>query len=114
MDVVSYMCHLLWRQYNRISTPSSYLTGSWKYYRNMKAKELKSRYLSYGILMYHLAAAPIRVHWNSLSLMDSSTMFFDKHHRWNVIMWFWGHSPALPLNVGMYDGSLVGMGGQKV
>ena len=79
----------------------------------MKERELKSGYLAFGSSMYHLAAAPVRVHWNSLSLMESSTMLFDEHHRCNVIMWFWGHSPALPSNLGMSNGSLVGMGGQK-
>ena len=84
----------LWRQDNRISTPSSYLTRSWKYCRNKKAKELKSRYLACGSSMYHLVATPIRVCWNSLSLMESSMTLFDEHHRWNVMMWFWGHSPS--------------------
>ena len=79
----------------------------------MKARELKAGYLACGSSMYHLAAALVRVCWNSLSLMESSTMLFDEHHRWNVIMWFWGHSPALPSNLGMSDGSLVGTGGQK-
>ena len=40
-------------------------------------------------------------------------MLLDEHHRWNAIMWFWGHSPALPSNLGMSDGNLVGIGGQK-
>ena len=87
--------------------------GSWKYYRNMKARELKARYLACGSSMYHLVATPMRVHWNSLSLMESSMMLFDEHHRWDVIMWFWGHSPTFPSNMGMSDGSLVSMGGQK-
>ena len=78
----------------------------------MKDRDLNSGYLAYGNLMYHLVA-PIRVRLNSLSLMESSTMLLDEHHRWNVIMWFWGHSLALPSNLGMSDGSLVGMGGQK-
>ena len=70
----------------------------------MKARELKSGYL---------AATLVRVRWNSLSLTESSMMLLDEHHRWNVIMWFWGHSPALPSNLGMSDGSLVGIEGQK-
>ena len=110
---VIFVAVLSWQD-NRISTPSSYLTGSWKYYRNMKARELKSEYLASGSSMYHLVVAPIRVHWNSLSLMESSKILFDEHHRWNVMMWFWGNSPALPSNLGMSDGSLVGMEGQKV
>ena len=40
-------------------------------------------------------------------------MLLDEHHKWNVIMWFWGHSPALLSKLGMYDGILVGMGSQK-
>ena len=79
----------------------------------MKARELKSRYLAYDSSMYHLVTTPVRVHWNSLSLMELSTMLLDEHHKWNVIMWFWGHSLALPSNLGMSDGSLVGIGGQK-
>ena len=79
----------------------------------MKAKELKSGYLAYGSSMYHLAMTPVRVRWNSLILMELSMMLLDEHHRWNVIMWFWGHSPILPSNLGMFDGILVGMGGQK-
>ena len=105
---------VFWQQDNKISTPSSYMTGSWKYYRNMKSKELKSKYLDYGISMYHLAATPVRVHWNSLSLIESSTMLFDEHHRWNVMMWFWGNYPTFPSNLGMSEGILVGMGGKNV
>ena len=77
----------------------------------MKDRDLKLGYLACGSSMYHLAATPVRVRWNNLSLMESSTMLLDEHHRWNVIMWFWGHSLALPSNFGMFDGSLVGMGG---
>ena len=104
---------VFWRQDNKISTPSSYLIGSWKYYRNMKARELKSGYLSYGSSMYHLATTPVRVCWNSLSLMELSTMLLDEHHRWNVIIWFWGHSLTLPSNFGKSEGSFIVMGGQK-
>ena len=104
---------VLWQQDNRISTPSSYLIGSWKYCRNMKDRELKSGYLTCGSSMYHLVVALVRVHWNNLSLMESSMMLLDEHHRWNVIIWFWGHSLALPSNFEMSNGSLVGMGGQK-
>ena len=105
---------VFWRQDNKISTPSSYLTRSWKYCRNMKDKELKSGYLACGSSMYHLVVAPVRVRWNSISLIDSSTILFEEHHKWNVMMWFWGHSRSFPSNLGMSDGSLVGMGGQKV
>ena len=72
---------VFWKQDNKISTSSSYLTGSWKYYRNMNTGELKSGYLACGSSMYHLAATPMRVCWNSISLIKSSTMFFDEHHK---------------------------------
>ena len=85
---------VFWWQDSNISTPSSYLTRSCKYCRNMKSKELKSKYLDCGSSMYHLVATPVRVHWNSLSLIESYTMLFDDHHRWNIMMWFWGNSPA--------------------
>ena len=80
----------------------------------MKAKELKSGYLACGSSMYHLATTLVRVHWNSISLIESYTMLFDEHHKWNVMIWFWGHYPSFPSNLGMSEGSLVGMGGQKV
>ena len=100
--------------YSFVLVPSSYLLGSCKYCRNMKARELKSGYLACGSSMYHFSTARVRVRWNSLNLMELSTKILDEHHRWNAIMWFWGYSPALPSNLGMFDGSLVGMGGQKV
>ena len=56
---------VFWWQDNKISTPSLYLTRIWKYCKNMKAKELKSRYLACGSSMYHFDAAPMRVHWNN-------------------------------------------------
>ena len=105
---------VFWLQDNKISTPSSYLTGSWKYCKNMKARELKSGYLDCGSSMYYLPTTPMRVHWNSISLIESSTMMLDEHHRWNVMMWFCGHSPIFSSNLGISKGSLVGMGGQKV
>ena len=43
--------------------------------------------------------------------MESSTIELEEHHRWNDMIWFWGSSPALPSNLGMSEGSLVGMWG---
>ena len=82
----SWMWLVMWvivfcQQDNNISTPSSYLSGSWKYCRNMNANELKSGYLACGSSMYHLVAAPVRVHWKILILIESSMMLFDEHHR---------------------------------
>ena len=62
MDVVSYIWVVVfWWKDNKISTPLSYLMGSWKYCRNMKARELKYGYVACASSMYHLAAAPVRV-----------------------------------------------------
>ena len=72
---------LFWQQESDISTPSSYLMGIWEYCKNIKAKELKSGYLACGSLMYHLAAAPMRVRWKSIILNESFTILFDEHHR---------------------------------
>ena len=102
---------VFWWQDSNISTASSNLMGSWEYCGNIKAKELKSGYLDCGISMYHLDTTHMRVRWNSLSLVKSSTMLFDAHHRWNAIIWFWGHSPSFPSNLGMFEGILVGMVG---
>ena len=55
--------------------------GSWKYYRNIKSKELKYRYLDWGSSMYHLVATLVKVCWNNISLIESSMMLFDEHHR---------------------------------
>ena len=52
---------VFWQQDSKIYTPSSYMMGSWKYCRNIKAKELNSRYLACGSSMYHLATTPVRV-----------------------------------------------------
>ena len=62
--------------------------------------------------MYHLAAAPIKVHWKSLKRMLSSINEFEEHHRWNVMMWVLGSPLAFPSNLGMLEGNLVGIGGQ--
>ena len=72
---------VFWKKDSKISTPSSYMMGRWKYCRNIKAKELKFGYLACGSSMYHLATTPVRVRWNSLSVIESSTMLFDEHHR---------------------------------
>ena len=38
-------------------------------------------------------------------------MELEEHHRWKDMIWFYGSSPTLPSNLGMSEGSLVGMGG---
>ena len=61
--------------------------------------------------MYHLVATPMSVHWNKINLIESYTMLFKEHHKWNDIIWLWGSSLAFPSNFGMSHGSFVGMGG---
>ena len=80
MDVVSDVGRSVLAEDIKMFTPS-YLTGSWKYCRNIKVRELKPWYLDCGSSMYHLATSPVRVCWKSLSLIKSSTMLFDEHHR---------------------------------
>ena len=36
-------------------------------------------------------------------------MLLEEHHRWKVMTWLTGSSPAFPSNLGMFEGSLVGI-----
>lgn len=36
----------------------------------------------------------------------------EEHQRWNDMMWLDGSFPTFPSNLGMFEGSLVGMAGQ--
>ena len=63
--------------------------------------------------MYHFAAVPVKILWNSLNLTESSFNELEEHHKWKVVACAPGSSPALPSNLGMSEGSLVGMGGHK-
>jgi hypothetical protein len=38
-------------------------------------------------------------------------MLFEEHHKWKVMIWLVGSSPAFPSNLGMYEGILVGIVG---
>jgi hypothetical protein len=38
-------------------------------------------------------------------------MLFEEHHKWKVKIWLVGSSPNFPSNLGMSEGSLVGMVG---
>jgi hypothetical protein len=38
-------------------------------------------------------------------------MLFEEHHKWKVMIWLVGSSPAFPSNLGMSEGSLVGIVG---
>jgi hypothetical protein len=36
-------------------------------------------------------------------------MLFEEHHKWKVMTWLAGSSLTFPSNLGMYEGSLVGI-----
>jgi hypothetical protein len=38
-------------------------------------------------------------------------MLLEEHHKWKVMTWLAGSSPALPSNLGISEGSLVGIAG---
>jgi hypothetical protein len=38
-------------------------------------------------------------------------MLFEENHRWKVMTWLAGSYPAFPSNLGMFEGSLVGIAG---
>jgi hypothetical protein len=38
-------------------------------------------------------------------------MLLEEHHKWKVMTWLAGSSPAFPSNLGMSEGSLVGIAG---
>jgi hypothetical protein len=38
-------------------------------------------------------------------------MLFEENHRWKVMTWLAVYSPAFPSNLGMSEGSLVGIAG---
>jgi hypothetical protein len=43
--------------------------------------------------------------------MESSMMLFEEHHKWKVMIWLAGSSPAFPSNLGIFEGSLAGIAG---
>ena len=38
-------------------------------------------------------------------------MLFEENHKWKFMMWLVGSSPVFPSNLGMSEGSLVGIAG---
>jgi hypothetical protein len=36
-------------------------------------------------------------------------ILFEEHHKWKVMIWLVGLSPTFPSNLGMSEGSLVGI-----
>ena len=100
-----------WKEVNN-SISESYRIGSWKWCKKALPRFLKSTKLAIGNSIYHFAAAPIKVLWKSLNLMLSCINEFEEHHRWKVIICVLGSSFTFPSNLGMSNGSFVGMGGQ--
>jgi hypothetical protein len=43
--------------------------------------------------------------------MESSIILLEENHRWKFMTWLAGSSPAFPSNLGMFEGSLVGIAG---
>jgi hypothetical protein len=43
--------------------------------------------------------------------MESSIMLLEEHHKWKFMTWLAGSSPAFPSNLGISEGSLVGIAG---
>lgn len=100
-----------WKEVNN-SVPESYRIGSWKWCKKALPRFPKSPKLVVGNSIYHFAAAPIIILWKSLNLILSSINKFEEHHRWKVIICVLGSLCTFPSNLGMSDGSFVGMGGQ--
>jgi len=102
-----------WHNDVKISIPISYLISNWKCVKNSIERELDSSKEFYNSSIYHLAMDPIRVHWKSCNRMELSMKEFEEQHRWKVITWLLGYSPGFPSNLGILEGCLEGMGGQK-
>ena len=93
------------------SRPLSWQMGNWKKVKNALAKDSKVTWDPDFSSTYHLDDGPVRVHWSNLNWMELSMMLFEEHHRWNVMIWLAGSSPTFPSNLGMSEGSLVGITG---
>lgn len=101
-----------WRSPMRNSNLVSCWIGSWKNERKALVIPSKVSYVPFCSFTYHLAASLVRVHWKRWSQTKSSIMLFEENQRWKGMTWLVGSSPAWPLNLGMFEDSLVGMVGQ--
>jgi hypothetical protein len=41
-----------------------------------------------------LETTPIKIHWKSINLIESSKMELEEHQRWKDMMWLEGYSPG--------------------
>lgn len=98
-------------EFNR-SVHVSYWMGSWKCVMNANTRVWKmlNEYLCSSI--YQLVVVPIKVLWNNLNWMESSINEFEEHHKWYVLMWFFGSSLGFPSNLGILDGNLTRIDGE--
>lgn len=62
--------------------------------------------------MYHFAATPLSMCWNSRRRMESLVMELDEHHIWKELLWLVGSSRELSSNLGMSEWSLVDIASQ--
>lgn len=95
-----------WKLVNNSSLLSWWI-GRWKKVMKDLAKDSKVQSAPRGLLTYHFVVAPVRIRWKSLSLIESSMMLLEEHHKRKVMPFLVGYSPCLPLNFAMSDGNLV-------
>ena len=97
---------------SRISVVASEQIANWKWFKKIVSKSPKEVKVPLGSSMYNLVTFLVRVHWNNLSLIESSIREFDEHNKWKVVIWLPGSSLVFPSNLGISDRSLAGTGGQ--
>ena len=97
--------------YESSSRTLSWRIGSWKKVKNALAKVSKVTWDPDFSSTYHLADGPVSVHWNNLNRMELFVMLFEENHKWKVMIWLEGLSPDFTSNLGMSEGSLVGIAG---
>ncbi len=57
------------------------MMGSWKWVKNVVAKDVNFSNEPRGNSIYHFAVGLISVHWKRHSLTESSFREFDEHHK---------------------------------
>jgi hypothetical protein len=65
----------------KIIVPTSHWTRSWKWLIKPMAILPYVTYLDLSSSIYHLAATPVRVHWNNRNWIESSFNELDNHHK---------------------------------
>jgi hypothetical protein len=83
--------------------------GNCKCVRNSITKSLKHLREAPSNSIYHMAALLVKEIWKTCDFTLSSINELDEHHKWYVMMCMEEYSLDFPLNLGMFDGILVGM-----